>query len=116
MRLPEEFQEAVEASSPYTNWRVARYREGQTFPAHPDQADSVMVERKERARQRFTSTHTLHTLLINLTQPNRDFQGGATRFFLDGEWTINLSTLRICGCNGCQFCSICFFLKGYIVC
>ena len=82
MRLPEEFQEAVEASSPYTNWRVARYREGQTFPAHLDQADSVMVEHKERARQRFTSSHTL---LINLTQPDRDFQGGATRFFLDGE-------------------------------
>ena len=86
MRLPEEFLEAVEASSPYTsvrgihpNWRVARYQEGQTFPAHLDQADSVMVERKERARQRFTSSHTL---LINLTQPDRDFQGGATRFFL----------------------------------
>ena len=106
-RLPEELLEAVEASSPYTsvrgihpNWRVARYREGQTFPAHQDQADSVIVKHQERARQRFTSSHTL---LINLRQPVRDFQGGATRFFLDGEWTINLSSLRICGCNGCQF-------------
>ena len=40
-RLPEELLDAVEASTPYTsvrgihpNWRVARYHEGQTFPAH----------------------------------------------------------------------------------
>ena len=40
-RLPEELLDAVEASTPYTsvrgihpNWRVARYQEGQTFPAH----------------------------------------------------------------------------------
>ena len=40
-RLPEQLLDAVEASTPYTsvrgihpNWRVARYQEGQTFPAH----------------------------------------------------------------------------------
>ena len=87
-RLPEALLEAVEASPPYSsvrgihpNWRVARYQEGQTFPAHQDQADSVIVQHKERSRQRFTSSHTL---IINLRQPGRDFQGGATRFFMDG--------------------------------
>ena len=88
-RLPEELLEAVEASTPYTsvrgihpNWRVARYQEGQTFPAHQDQADSVVVKQEERGRQRYTSSHTL---IINLRQPGQDFQGGATRFFMDGE-------------------------------
>ena len=96
-RLPEELLEAVEASSPYTsvrgihpNWRVARYQEGQTFPAHQDQADSVIVKHQERARQRFTSSHTL---LINLRRPGQDFQGGATRFFLDGQSLLVVETL-----------------------
>ena len=88
-RLPEELLEAVEASPPYTsvrglhpNWRVGRYQPGQTFPAHQDQADFVTVRQEERGRQRFTSSHTL---LVNLRQPGQDFQGGATRFFMEGE-------------------------------
>ena len=88
-RLPEELLEAVEASPPYTsvrglhpNWRVGRYQPGQTFPAHQDQADFVTVRHQERGRQRFTSSHTL---LVNLRQPGKDFQGGATRFFMEGE-------------------------------
>jgi len=97
-RLPESLLEAVEASTPYTsvrgihpNWRVARYQEGQTFPAHQDQADSVIVQHQERSRQRFTSSHTL---IINLRRPGQDFQGGATRFFLDG--TYSGRTVDIC--------------------
>ena len=89
-RLPEELLEAVERSTPYTsvrgihpNWRVARYQEGQTFPAHQDQADSVVVKHQERGRQRYTSSHTL---IINLRKPGQDYQGGATRFFMDGQY------------------------------
>ena len=88
-RLPEDLLKAVEASSPQTsvrglhpNWRIGRYQAGQTFPAHQDQADYVTVSHPERGRQRYTSSHTL---LINLRQPGRDFQGGATRFFMEGE-------------------------------
>ena len=40
-RLPEQLLAAVEASAPQTsvrgvhpNWRIARYRDGETFPAH----------------------------------------------------------------------------------
>lgn len=90
-RLPKQFLQLVENSAPFTsvrgihpNWRVARYREGETFPAHQDQADSVIVKHEERARQRYTSSHTL---LINLRRPGEDFQGGATRFFMDGTYT-----------------------------
>ena len=90
-RLPEELLEAVEASPPYTsvrglhpNWRVGRYQSGQTFPAHQDQADFVTVRQPERGRQRYTSSHTL---LVNLSQPGQDFQGGATRFFMEGTYT-----------------------------
>ena len=105
-RLPEELLDAVEASTPYTryitiqgkvwlqdilcsvrgihpNWRIARYQEGQTFPAHQDQADSVVVKHQERGRQRYTSSHTL---IINLRKPGQDYQGGATRFFMDGQY------------------------------
>ena len=103
-RLPEELLEGLEASAPQTsvrgihpNWRVARYHAGQTFPAHQvpyfishvvlnfsfqDQADSVIVKHPQRVRQRYTSSHTL---LINLKRPGEDFQGGATRFFMDGK-------------------------------
>ena len=97
-RLPEELLEGVEATAPHTsvrgihpNWRVARYHAGQTFPAHQDQADSVIVKHPERVRQRFTSSHTL---LINLRRPGEDFQGGATRFFMDGNYTGR--TVDIC--------------------
>ena len=69
-RLPEDLLTAVEKSAPWTsvrglhpNWRVARYRDGETFPAHQDQADSVIAKHPERVRQRYTSSHTL---LINL--------------------------------------------------
>ena len=88
-RLPEELLMAVEATVPYTsvraihpNWRVARYQNGETFPAHNDQADSIIVEHPEKKRQRFTSSHTL---LIYLRRRGEQFQGGATRLFLDGE-------------------------------
>ena len=87
-RLPEELLSAVERSAPWTsvrglhpNWRVARYRNGETFPAHQDQADSVIAKHPERVRQRYTSSHTL---LINLKRKGEDFKGGATRFFMDG--------------------------------
>ena len=40
------------------------------------------MKHPERVRQRYTSTHTL---LINLRRPGEDFQGGATRFFMDGK-------------------------------
>ena len=97
-RLPEELLEAVEASAPYTsvrglhpNWRVGRYQPGQTFPAHQDQADFVTVRQEERGRQRFTSSHTL---LVNLRQPGQDFQGGATRFFMEGEMEERVSSAQ----------------------
>jgi len=97
-RLSEDFLQAVEKSSPYTsvrgihpNWRIARYRDGETFPAHQDQADSVIVQHPERARQRYTSSHTL---LINLKRKGVDFDGGATRFFMDGTYTGR--TVDIC--------------------
>ena len=88
-KLPEELLVAVEGTVPYTsvravhpNWRVARYQNGETFPAHMDQADSVTVEHPEKKRQRFTSSHTL---LIYLRRRGEQFQGGATRLFIDGE-------------------------------
>ena len=78
-KLSEELLTKIEASAPYTsvrgihpNWRVAMYRDGETFPAHIDQADSVMVEHPEKMRQRFTSSHTL---LIYLRRPGEQFQG-----------------------------------------
>lgn len=92
-KLSEELLTKIEASAPYTsvrgihpNWRVAMYRDGETFPAHIDQADSVMVEHPEKMRQRFTSSHTL---LIYLRRPGEQFQGGATRLFVDGNYTGN---------------------------
>jgi hypothetical protein len=88
-RLPEELLTAVEATAPYTsvrgihpNWRVARYQKGETFPAHVDQSDSLVVEHSEKKKQRFTSSHTL---LIYLRRRGEQFQGGATRLFLDGR-------------------------------
>ena len=97
-RLPEELLEAVEQSAPWTsvrglhpNWRVARYRSGETFPAHQDQADSVIVKHAERVRQRYTSSHTL---LINLTSRGTHFDGGQTRFFMDGDYSGR--TVDIC--------------------
>ena len=87
-KLPEELLQVVEATVPYTsvraihpNWRIARYQKGETFPAHYDQADSVVVEHPEKKKQRFTSSHTL---LIYLRRRGEQFQGGATRIFLDG--------------------------------
>ena len=78
-KLSEELLTKIEATAPYTsvrgihsNWRVALYRDGETFPAHIDQADSVMVEHPEKMRQRFTSSHTL---LIYLRRPGEQFQG-----------------------------------------
>jgi len=97
-RLPEELLKVVEASAPYTsvrgihpNWRVARYQHGETFPAHIDQADSIVVEHKERGKQRFTSSHTL---LIYLRRRGEQFQGGATRLFIDGTYTG--ATIDVC--------------------
>jgi len=97
-RLPEELLKAVEASAPYTsvrgihiNWRVARYQEGETFPAHVDQADSMIVQHPEKKRQRFTSSHTL---LIYLRRRGEQFQGGATRLFPDGSY--NGTTIDVC--------------------
>ena len=98
-RLPEELLKAVEASAPRTsvrglhpNWRIGRYQAGQTFPAHQDQADFVTVRHQERVRQRYTSSHTL---IINLRQPGQDFQGGATRFFMEGEMEETVELLSI---------------------
>ena len=48
---------------------------------HQDQADSVIAAHPTRVRQRFTSSHTL---LINLRRRGEHFQGGATRYFMDG--------------------------------
>ena len=113
-RLPEELLEGLEASAPQTsvrgihpNWRVARYHAGQTFPAHQvtftllpfscslefllqDQADSVIVKHPQRVRQRYTSSHTL---LINLKSPGEDFEGGATRFFMDGKSSASVQCI-----------------------
>eukprot|EP00091_Calanus_sinicus_P012774 TRINITY_DN28566_c0_g1_i1.p1 TRINITY_DN28566_c0_g1~~TRINITY_DN28566_c0_g1_i1.p1 ORF type:complete len:173 (-),score=30.03 TRINITY_DN28566_c0_g1_i1:62-514(-) len=89
---------AVEATAPYTsvrgihpNWRVARYQKGETFPAHVDQSDSLIVEHPEKKKQRFTSSHTL---LIYLRRRGEQFHGGATRLFLDG--TYNSGTSDVC--------------------
>merc|ERR1711915_773238 len=97
-RLSEEALKTVEASPPYTsvrgihpNWRVASYGEDQTFPAHIDQADSLMVKHPEKKRQRFTSSHTL---LIYLRQRGEHFRGGATRLFPDGKY--NGITIDVC--------------------
>jgi len=97
-RLPEELLQIIEATSPHTsvravhpNWRVARYDKGETFPAHVDQADSIVVEHLERKKQRFTSSHTL---LIYLRRRGEQFQGGATRIFLDG--TYHGETVDVC--------------------
>jgi len=80
-RLPEELLEVVESIAPHTsvrglhpNWRVARYQDGETFAAHIDQADSVLVEHLEKKKQRFTSSHTL---LIYLRQRGEQFRGGS---------------------------------------
>ena len=96
-RLPEELLQIIEATSPHTsvravhpNWRVARYDKGETFPAHVDQADSIVVEHLERKKQRFTSSHTL---LIYLRRRGEQFQGGATRIFLDGKLHFTLTFL-----------------------
>ena len=43
-----------------------------------------MVKHPEKMKQRFTSSHTL---LIYLRKPGEQFQGGATRFFVDGDYT-----------------------------
>jgi len=90
-RLSEDLLDRLEGTAPYTsvrglhpNWRIACYQEGETFPAHFDQADSVMVEHPTKKRQRFTSSHTL---LIYLRKPDKQFQGGATRLFVDGNYT-----------------------------
>merc|ERR1711915_161474 len=97
-RLSEEALKTVEASPPYTsvrgihpNWRVASYGEGQTFPAHMDQSDSVVVQHPEKKKQRFTSSHTL---LIYLRQRGEHFHGGATRLFPDGKYNGN--TIDVC--------------------
>jgi len=97
-KLPEELLQVVEATVPYTsvraihpNWRVARYQKGETFPAHYDQADSVVVEHPEKKKQRFTSSHTL---LIYLRRRGEQFQGGATRIFLEG--TYHGTTVDVC--------------------
>jgi len=89
-RLSEKLLGMVEASPPYTsvrcihpNWRVAKYSQGQTFPAHIDQADSVVAQHPEKIKQRFTSSHTL---LIYLRNWGKQFEGGATRLFLDGDY------------------------------
>jgi len=92
-RLPESLLGPVEHSPPYTsvrgihsNWRVSCYRPGHAFPAHYDQADSVMVQHKEHVRQRYTSSHTL---LIYLRPRDESFTGGATRFFQSGSYTAD---------------------------
>jgi len=97
-RLSEDFLKVIEKTPPFTsvrgihpNWRIARYRDGETFPAHQDQADSVIVQHPERVRQRYTSSHTL---LINLKRKGVDFDGGATRFFMEGTFTGK--TVDIC--------------------
>ena len=72
---------------------ISRYREGETFPAHQDQSDFVTAQHPTRGKQRFTSTHTL---LINLRSPGEDFQGGATRFFVQGSSSISEGTVDIC--------------------
>eukprot|EP00092_Neocalanus_flemingeri_P019907 GFUD01021565.1.p1 GENE.GFUD01021565.1~~GFUD01021565.1.p1 ORF type:complete len:308 (+),score=107.70 GFUD01021565.1:92-1015(+) len=102
-RLPEELLKVVEATAPYTsvrgihpNWRVARYQEGETFPAHVDQADSVTVQHPEKKRQRFTSSHTL---LIYLKRRGEQFQGGATRLFPTGSYSG--ATTDVCLPQGC---------------
>jgi hypothetical protein len=54
-RLPEELLMKLEGTFPYTsvrgvhpNWRLACYEEGGTFPAHIDQADSLIVQHPEK--------------------------------------------------------------------
>jgi len=97
-RLPEELLEVVENTAPYTsvrglhpNWRVARYQDGETFAAHIDQADSVLVDHPEKKKQRYTSSHTL---LIYLRRRGEQFRGGATRLYTEG--TYRGSTTDVC--------------------
>ena len=60
---------------------------------HQDQADSVIAAHPTRVRQRFTSSHTL---LINLRRRGEHFQGGATRYFMDG--TVARDSCSCCNC------------------
>ena len=53
---------------------------------------NVIVNHPERVRQRYTSSHTL---LINLRNPGEDFQGGATRFFMDGKSRAPNKTVNV---------------------
>jgi len=86
-RLPETLLQAVEAARPHTavrgvhpNWRIARYDQGDAFPAHYDQADCLTVQ-GGHGKERFDSSHTL---LISLSHRSA-FDGGATRFWPTGK-------------------------------
>ena len=66
----------------HDNWRVVCYSPGESFPAHKDQGEVMLVKKGEDqlGKDFFYSTHTL---LICL---NNNFKGGATRFFPNDDY------------------------------
>jgi len=112
-RLPEELMEKVEATLPFSavrgvhsNWRVACYGPGQTFPAHWDQSDAITVAGEEEGTKELCTSS--HTLLIYLSPPE-DFSGGATRLFLSGKYDQDTLDIRLP-----QGCALIFQQKGML--
>jgi len=87
-KLTQELISNVEKSDPgtefkgvHTNWRIAEYQKGCTFPAHYDQDSfNILPPNEEGVRERETSSHTILLYL------SKDFEGGATRFFPTGDF------------------------------
>jgi len=87
-KLTQELISNVEKSDPgtefkgvHTNWRIAEYQKGCTFPAHYDQDSfNILPPNEEGIRERETSSHTILLYL------SKDFEGGATRFFPTGDF------------------------------
>ena len=61
----------------HTNWRIVRYDQGDKFPAHTDQMDSVHVLNKETGTKEFYVSS--HTMIVNLSRPG--VLGGNLRFY-----------------------------------
>jgi len=98
-RLPEELLAAVETTSPHTavrgvhtNWRVAYYGPGQTFPAHFDNSDTITLAGVEEGTKELCTSS--HTLLIYLS-PNSSFSGGATRLFLSKKYQEDTLDIKL---------------------
>jgi len=96
-KLTQELISNVEKSDPgtefkgvHTNWRIAEYQKGCTFPAHYDQDSfNILPPNEEGVRERETSSHTILLYL------SKDFEGGATRFFPTGDFKNAEDTIDV---------------------